>query len=120
MDLASRARIAKNLPRIMEWQKRAQEAKKAGQSDLFSQRENEILALELEEAEPWTVMEALQAEFKASGQYISGHPLDDFFRTLEIANWYNELKRQNDLKYGSHLLNRPKETRNANRRYKYR
>ena len=117
MDLASRARIEKNLPRIMEWQKRTKEAKKAGQSDLFG-GSSEPPPLELEEAEPWTVMEALEAERKVVGFYLSGHPLDKYDKMFEIANWYNELKRQNDLKYGSYLLNRPKETKRNG--YKFR
>lgn len=113
MDLASRARIAKNLPRIMEWQKRAQAAKAAGQNDLFSQQRNEVPALELEEAEPWTVMEGLEAERKVVGFYLSGHPLDGFFEKLDYALQLNELKRQNDIKYGSHLLNRRRAEREA-------
>ncbi len=108
MDLASRARIKKGLDsgRIMEWQKRTQEAKKAGQNDLFG-GQNELPPLELEEAEPWTVMEALEAERKAVGFYLPGHhPLDEFFEKLDYALQLNEAKRQNDIKYGSHLLNR--------------
>lgn len=77
--------------------------------------------LELAEAEPWTEMEALEAERQAVGFYLSGHPLDDFFAVLEIANWLNEMKRRNNAKYGSHLLNRPKETKGTRRNaYKYR
>jgi len=77
--------------------------------------------LELEDAEPWTEMQALEEERKAIGFYLSGHPLDKFFALLDYASEINETKRQNDLKYGSHLLNRPKETRGAKRNgYKYR
>lgn len=121
MDLASRARIAKALENgsLMDWQKRAHEAKERGQSDLFAS-EDELPPLELEEAERWTKMQALEEERKAIGFYLSGHPLDKFFALLDYAIEINEIKRKNDLKYGSHLLNRPKETKNANRRYKYR
>ena len=120
MDLASRARIKKGLDsgRIMEWQKRARAAKESGQNDLFSQRENEILALELEEANPWTLMEALEEERKVVGFYLSGHPLDGFFEKLDYALWLNKLKKQNDIKYGSCLLNRHnEETLNRGKRY---
>ena len=116
MDLASRARIAKNLPRIMEWQKRTQEAKAAGQNDLFSSQ-SELPPLELEEAEPWTMMEALEAERQVVGFYLSGHPLDGFFEKLDYALQLNELKRQNDIKYGSHLLNRHNEEKLSRGRY---
>jgi len=116
MDLASRARIAKALQngRLMDWQKRAHEAKERGLGDLFAS-EDRLPPLELEEAEAWTEMQALEEERKAIGFYLSGHPLDKFFALLDYANEINETKRQNDLKYGGHLLNRPKEMRGAKR-----
>ena len=116
MDLASRARIAKALQNgsLMDWQKRAHEAKERGQNDLFASEEI-LPPLELEETEPWTMMQALEEERKAIGFYLSGHPLDKFFALLDCVIELNEIKRQNDLKYGSHLLNRPKETRGARR-----
>ena len=106
MDLASRARIKKGLGsgRIMEWQRLAQEAKKAGQSDLFSQQRNEVPALELEEAEPWTVAEGLEAERQVVGFYLSGEPLD----WLEPWRDYADLIRKNNERYGSHLLSNEK------------
>ena len=112
MDLASRARIKNGLEsgRIMEWQKKAWQAKESGQNDLFSSS-SEPPPLELEEVEPWTVAEALEAERQVVGFYLSSHPLDDFFAMFEVANWLNEVRRQNDVKYGSHLLNRPEQTK---------
>ena len=115
MDLASRARIPKNLPRIMEWQKRTQEAKKAGQNDLFGAK-NEMPPLELEDAEPWTLAEGLEAERQAVGFYLSGHPLD----WLEPWRDYADLIRKNNERYGSHLLNRPKEVRTKRNVYRSR
>ena len=107
MNLASRARIKKNLDRIMEWQKRAHEAKEMRQTDLFGIPDKpHQYELILEEAEPWTVIEGLEAERQAIGFYLSGHPLDKFFELLDYAIEINEIKRQNDIKYGSPLLNR--------------
>lgn len=110
MDLASRARIAKpeNLNRIVEYGRQCHANQVSGQTDLFASETSSLPPLELEEAEPWTEQEALEAERQAVGFYLSGHPLDDFFWKLRVANWYDELKRQNNLKYGSYLLNRPK------------
>jgi len=118
MDLASRARIAKALQNgsLMDWQKRAHEAKERGQRDLFAPKEN-LPPLELEEAEPWTTMQALEWERKVFGYYFSGHPLDWLEPFRDMADIIN----QNNVKYGSHLLNRPREMSNAKRSwYKYR
>ena len=103
MDLASRARIAKNLSRLMEWQKRAQAAKASGQNDLFGSSE-QLPPLELEEAEPWTLMEALEAERQSVGFYLSGHPQDWLQPWLDYA----DLIRKNNERYGSHLLSNEK------------
>jgi len=83
----------------MEWQKRTQEAKKVGQDDLFGSQ-NELPPLELEDAEPWTVTEGLEAERQVVGFYLSGHPLD----WLESWRDYADLIRKNNERYGSHLL----------------
>jgi len=117
MDLASRARIKKGLDsgRIIEWQKKAWRDKEAGQNDLFGSR-NEQPPLELEEAEPWTLMEALEAERQSAGFYLSGHPLD----WLEPWRDYADLIRKNNERYGSHLLNRPEQTKAKWNAYKSR
>jgi len=124
MDLASRARNAKpeNLNRIMEYGRKAHENQAKGQNDLFADEASNLPPLELEEAEPWTMMQALEEERKSIGFYLSGHPLDHdpIYKLILFLMKLNEAKRQNDLKYGSHLLNRSKETRGARRGYKYR
>lgn len=107
MDLVSRARIAKNLPRIMEWQKRAQEAKSTGQNDLFGGGAAEVPPLELEETEPWSEMEALEEERQAVGFYLSGHPLDWLQPWLDMA----DAIRENNEKYG---LNKPEKRAKRN------
>ncbi len=112
MDLASRARIAKALQNgsLMDWQKRAQEAKKTGQNDLFGSQ-NELPPLVLEETEPWTKEQALEEERKAIGFYLSGHPLDWLEPHRDLADAISK----NNAKYGSHLLNRPKHTTGGRR-----
>ena len=117
MDLASRARIKNSLDsgRIMEWQKRAQAAKASGQNDLFGNSE-QLPPLELEDAEPWTLMEALEAERQSVGFYLSGHPLD----WLEPWRDYADLIRKNNERYGSYLLNRPEQTKAKWNAYKSR
>ena len=116
MDLASRARIKKGLDsgRILEWQKRTQEAKKAGQDDLFGSQ-NELPPLELEDADPWTVAESLEAERQVVGFYLSGHPLDWLEPYRDLA----DVISKNNAKYGSHLLNRPMQTARGGRRNGY-
>jgi DNA polymerase III alpha subunit len=113
MDLKSRAVVAKNVSKLIEYGRRAQANQATGQVDLFAQT-NTLPPLELEDAEPWTLMEGLEAERKAVGFYLSGHPLDGFFELLDFANQLNEVKRQNDIKYGSHLLNRRHERTKPN------
>ena len=118
MDLASRARIKKGLDsgRIMEWQKKAWRDKEAGQNDLFSsETSSSLLPLELEEAEPWTLMEALEAERQSAGFYLSGHPLD----WLEPWRDYADLIRKNNERYGSYLLNRPEQATKGARQNAY-
>ena len=117
MDLASRARINNGLDsgRIMEWQKKAWRDKEAGQNDLFGNSE-QLPPLELEEAEPWTVAEGLEAELQVVGFYLSGHPLD----WLEPWRDYADLIRKNNERYGSYLLNRPEQTKAKWNAYKSR
>ena len=118
MDPASRARVKNGLDtgRITEYQRKVWEAKKTGQNDLFGDS-NEQPPLELEDVEPWTMMEALEAErTQAFGFYLSGHPLDWLQPLLDMAD---SIRKNNEV-YGSHLLNTPKETKGAKSRYKYR
>ena len=119
MDLAGRARIAKpeNLDRIMEYSRKAHENQEKGQTDLFAGEASNLPPLELEETEPWTMIQALEGERKSVGFYLSGHPLehDPYYKLMLFLMQLNEIKRQNDLKYGSHLLNRPKEMRGVRR-----
>jgi DNA polymerase III subunit alpha len=105
MDLKSRAVVAKNAPKIVEYGRRAHANQAMGQVDLFAEADA-LPPLELEDADPWTVMEGLEAERKVVGFYLSGHPLDPWDLLLYVAEWLNEIKKQNDIKYGSHLLNR--------------
>lgn len=95
MDLESRARIAKNLPQIIEWQRKVWEDKAKGQNDLFAVC-GEPPPLELEEAEPWTLMYALEQERKASGLYLSGHPLDWMTPAFERKAQLEEERERNE------------------------
>ena len=66
---AFRAQVAGNIDRIMDYGKRCWEAKKTGQTDLFSTSPEDPPPLILEEVEPWTRMEALQKEYEALGLF---------------------------------------------------
>ena len=87
MDLASRARIAKNIDHIREWQRHALEVKESGQADLFASPAGPP-PLELEDAETWTEEKALQAEYEALGFYLSGHPTQKFHDAVDWAREY--------------------------------
>jgi DNA polymerase-3 subunit alpha len=89
----NRAKVAKNLERLVEFGARSAQDKAAGQVDLFGGGGGAGLAvetLELADAPAWGSVEMLENELAAAGFYLSGHPLDDFgdqLHRLNIMRW---------------------------------
>jgi DNA polymerase III alpha subunit len=101
MDFKSRAVNAENLEIWDEWRRRVWQNKQAGQNDLFGIGSEEPPPV-LKDAEPWSRIKACQEEFEVFGFHFSGHPLEPWNPILKLV----ELKRKNDLFYGSELLKR--------------
>ncbi len=92
-DLESnRAKVAKNLERLVEFSARSAQDKAAGQVDLFGGAAAGLAVetLELADAPAWGLVEMLDNELAAAGFYLSGHPLDDFgdqLARLNVLRW---------------------------------
>jgi DNA polymerase III subunit alpha len=85
----NRAKVAKNMERLVEFGARTAQDKAAGQVDLFGGGGGAGLAvvtLELADAPAWGLLEMLDNELSAAGFYLSGHPLDDFADQLVRFN----------------------------------
>jgi DNA polymerase-3 subunit alpha len=89
----NRAKVAKNLERLVEFGARQAQDKAAGQVDLFGGGGAALAAvetLELADAPAWGLIELLDAELAAAGFYLSGHPLDDVadqLGRLNVMRW---------------------------------
>ena len=85
----NRAKVAKNLDRLVEYAARIAQDRAAGQVDMFGDKTGANSAsppLVLLEADAWSLVETLDNELAAAGFYISGHPLDDFAESLSRLN----------------------------------
>ncbi len=84
----NRAKVAKNLERLVEFGARSAQDKAAGQVDLFGGGGAglAVATLDLADAPAWGHIETLDAELAAAGFYLSGHPLDDFADQLVRLN----------------------------------
>jgi DNA polymerase III subunit alpha len=84
----NRAKVAKNMERLVEFGARTAQDKAAGQVDLFGGGGAGVMAkaLELADAPAWGLLEMLENELAAAGFYLSGHPLDDFAEQLVRLN----------------------------------
>ncbi len=89
----NRAKVAKNLERLVEFGARQAQDKAAGQVDLFGgggAALASVQTLELADAPAWGLIELLDAELAAAGFYLSGHPLDDVadqLGRLNVMRW---------------------------------
>ena len=94
----NRARIAKNIDRLVEFAGRTAQDREAGQVDLFGGG-GAIVAtasLTLADAQSWAPLETLDHELAAAGFYLSGHPLDDYadqLSRLNVLRWADFLER---------------------------
>jgi DNA polymerase-3 subunit alpha len=79
-----RARVLSGVEAILAASNSANAEAAAGQTNLFG--EQVAAELNLPPVEPWTPMHRLAEEFEAVGFYLSGHPLDDYARTLKRLN----------------------------------
>ena len=79
----NRAKVAKNVERLIEFGARIAQDRAAGQVDMFGGASSEQAAhpLVLADAPAWGLLEMLDNELAAAGFYLSGHPLDDFTRS---------------------------------------
>ena len=84
----NRAKVAKNLERLVEYGARLAHDRAAGQEDMFGTASAEVAAhpLILSDAPAWGLLEMLDNELAAAGFYLSGHPLDDFADQLSRLN----------------------------------
>jgi DNA polymerase-3 subunit alpha len=89
----SRATLAHNLERAVDYAQNKKDDKKYGQSSLFEDTgENEYPDFTFEELPEWERMERLRIEKELIGFYFSGHPMDDYRAvwersvTLNLAN----------------------------------
>ena len=80
-----RARVYANVEHLMAEAGKKADEEHTGQISLLGNMESDVAAvvLKLKPAESWTPIEKLQKEFDAIGFYLSGHPLDQYARTLE-------------------------------------
>ncbi len=84
----NRAKVAKNIERLIEFGARSAQDRAAGQVDMFGGG-GAGLALQplvLAEAPAWSSLELLENELAAAGFYLSGHPLDGFAEQLARLN----------------------------------
>src|SRR5262249_9640955 len=79
-----RARLSAAIDSALARAARARRTKALGQNDLFGgeQAPDADPAEGLPEAPAWSAMDMLNAEKKALGFYITGHPLDDHLETI--------------------------------------
>jgi DNA polymerase III subunit alpha len=85
----NRAKVAKNVERLIEFSSRIAQDRAAGQADMFGGGGGAALAapqLVLADGPAWGLLETLDAELAAAGFYLSGHPLDDFVDQLGRLN----------------------------------
>ena len=84
----NRAKVAKNLDRLVEFAARIAQNRAAGQGDIFGGASLGAPAetLVLADAPAWGLLEMLDNELAAAGFYLSGHPLDDFADQLSRLN----------------------------------
>jgi DNA polymerase-3 subunit alpha len=88
----NRAKVAKNVERLIEFGTRAAQDRVAGQADMFGSGGGQSPAaqLVLADAPAWGLIETLDAELGAAGFYLSGHPLDevaDQLGRLNVMRW---------------------------------
>ena len=85
----NRAVVHASVEQMMGIAQLTHEAAEVGQNELFggpSHRET----LRMPKVEPWTPSERLQREYEAIGFFLTGHPLDDYAKTLKrmnVMNW---------------------------------
>jgi DNA polymerase-3 subunit alpha len=84
----NRAKVAKNVERLIEFGTRAAQDRVAGQADMFGGGggAGPAAQLVLADGPAWGLLETLDAELAAAGFYLSGHPLDDFVDQLARLN----------------------------------
>ncbi len=84
----NRAKVAKNVERLIEFGARIAQDRNAGQTDMFGGKAGgaSMPQLMLADAPAWGLLETLDAELAAAGFYLSGHPLDDFADQLARMN----------------------------------
>ncbi len=87
----NRAKVAKNVERLIEFGTRIAQDRQAGQTDMFGAASGTAAPpLVLAEGPAWGLVETLDAELAAAGFYLSGHPLDDFadqLARLNVMRW---------------------------------
>ncbi len=84
----NRAKVAKNVERLIEFGARTSQDRAAGQVDMFGGAGVGLAVqqLVLADAPAWGLLETLDNELAAAGFYLSGHPLDDFAEQLSRLN----------------------------------
>src|SRR5262249_46293276 len=83
----NRAKVAKNIERLIEYSARIAQDRQAGQGDIFGgSAAGSSPPLVLAHVPAWGLLEPLDAELAAAGFYLSGHPLDDFVDQLGRLN----------------------------------
>jgi DNA polymerase III subunit alpha len=86
----NRAKVAKNIDRLIEFGGRIAQDRQAGQGDMFGGSSGSAPQLVLADGPAWGLLETLDAELAAAGFYLSGHPLDDFtdeLGRLNVMRW---------------------------------
>jgi DNA polymerase-3 subunit alpha len=86
----NRAKVAKNIERLIEFGARVAQDRLAGQADMFGSVGTAAPQLALADGPAWGLLETLDAELAAAGFYLSGHPLDDFadrLARLNVMRW---------------------------------
>ncbi|MDQ7071753.1 MAG: DNA polymerase III subunit alpha [Rhodobacterales bacterium] len=79
----NRRRIFESLDGLSAYSAAIHEQKNSNQVSLFGEAGEDLPEPRLSPAEDWPAAERLSEEFTAAGQYLSGHPLDDYALALK-------------------------------------
>ena len=73
------------LEKVMRFGSKYQESKNSSQTNLFGSQSDEVYQeLKIPYCDPWENLEKLKREKEVVGIYISGHPLDDYKKEMDL------------------------------------
>jgi DNA polymerase-3 subunit alpha len=79
----NRRRVLEGLDALVAWSAAVHEARASAQVSLFGEAGDDLPEPRLPQVDDWAGPDRLAEEHKAVGFYLTGHPLDDYRRSLE-------------------------------------